>query len=80
MILSRPASWMSAVPEVDEEAAEVTNVKRRELIYQRITVELGATGWASPPPGASWRTILTIVILGDLGLLLLALDMGFIHR
>ncbi|RTL04398.1 MAG: hypothetical protein EKK62_16520 [Acidimicrobiia bacterium] len=80
MIISAASSSTSGATLIHDAGLEVTNVKRRELIFQRITVELGSTRWASPPPGASWRTILTIVILGDLGLLLLALDMGFIHH
>lgn len=60
---------------------DVTRIERRDLLTHRAeaaAAALGTTRWASPPPGVSWRAIALVVLLGDLGLLLLALDLGLL--
>lgn len=77
ILASTAASSTSGLIVADD--LEVTRVERRDLILRRVSIDLGATRWASPPPGVSWRMVALLVLLGDLGLLLLALDVGFIH-
>lgn len=40
---------------------------------------LGCTRWASPPPAPGWRVYLLVLLLGDAGLILIALDAGWIR-
>lgn len=72
MILAASSSSSgSAVVDLD--------VERRTMVMRRVSVALGQTRPASPPPGVSWRAVLVVVLLGDLGLVLLALDLGFLN-
>jgi len=72
MMLSASASGSGSVREL--------GVGVREIGVAPWTVVLGTTRWASPPPGISWRAALLVVILADLGLLLMALDVGLLAR
>lgn len=40
---------------------------------------LGITRWASPPPAPGWRVYALAMLAGDLGLLMVAFDLGWIR-
>ena len=77
ILASASSSTSGAVMDGDEVAGR--RVEFRQLVLRQVVRDLGATRWASPPPGISWRTVALLVLLGDLGLLLLAMDVGLIH-
>lgn len=78
MILSTATSSSSGTTCLADDL-EVTRIEPRALVMRRVQMTLGVTRWKSPPPGVSWRAVLLVVLLGDLGLVLLALDIGLIN-
>ncbi len=48
-------------------------------LWHRSARRLGVTRWASPPPAPGWRVYALAMLAGDLGLLLIAIDLGWIH-
>ena len=60
----------------------VSDVPRRRSRLRPITSEekqaIGVTRWASPPPGVSWRAYALTLLLGDIGLVLVAWGMGWL--
>lgn len=47
----------------------------REFPAVRAARQLGTTRWAPPPPDVSWRTIVMIVVLGDVGFVIMLVSL-----
>ena len=59
-------------------SVDVPRRRRVRPITSEEEQAIGVTRWASPPPGVSWRAYALTLLLGDIGLILIAAGMGWL--